>query len=370
MWLSAWLGHCQNMLFPVRNSKKPIPFLQQAPGWKNEVKKIFILILFFCFIAVPRVHAAQINKVAAVVNGQVITMFDLQKEALQEFARARINPNDPARKKEVDKILGDVLDMMILDILVSQEAKRLKASVSQAEVREEINRIMKERNMTKKQFQEQLARQKMTEETLRKDLEKGILRQKVMSMEVGRKVIVTPEEIASYYNQHKDSMVDRSGLHMGLLVYPPNVNAAAIAAQIKSGKISFQDACAKYSIAPNKDKSGDTGPLDWDRLNPEWGPRLRGMKPGDVTDLFTLQGKFKAQVRLFRPNGDHSEKKLTLEEARPQIDAILRQPKARARFDDYKQQLRKKAVLDIRLEGYKQKNDQAPAQPDSRRQTR
>ena len=40
---------------------------------------------------------------------------------------------------------------------------------------------------------------------------------------------------------------------------------------------------------------------------------------------------------------------MTLEEARPQIDAILRQPKAKGRFDEYSKQLRNKAVIDIRI---------------------
>ena len=40
---------------------------------------------------------------------------------------------------------------------------------------------------------------------------------------------------------------------------------------------------------------------------------------------------------------------MTFEEARPVIDNILRQPKAMERFDEYAQQLRSKAVIDIRL---------------------
>ena len=90
------------------------------------------------------------------------------------------------------------------------------------------------------------------------------------------------------------------------------------------------------------------GPVEWDRLNPEWEGRLIKMKPGDVTDIFDLQGR-KAQVHLFRPGGDNAEKQLTLEQATPQIDAILRQPKAMERFEDYTSQLRNKAVIDIRL---------------------
>lgn len=303
--------------------------------------------MFFLVSASVAVHAAQVNKVAAVVNGQVITMFDLQRESASEMARARINPNDPARAKDMDAILRKVLDAMIMDILVAQEAKRLKITVSKGEVDDELGRIMQARGLTRKQFEAQLAQQKLSVETLRKNMEKNILRQKVMGMEVGRRVVVTPQEIKDYYEAHKDELYNRDGLHMGLLVYSPKANAASIASQIKAGKLRFAEACAKYSIAPNRDKGGDQGPVEWDKLNPEWGARLGKMKPGEVTEVFTVQGH-KAQIHLFRPGGG-AEKQLTLQEATPQIDSILRMPKARERFGDYSRQLRDKAVIDIRL---------------------
>ena len=312
------------------------------------MRKTLVLLLAIVLTTACSVQAAQLNKVAAVVNGQVITMFDLQKNALPDIIRSGLNPENPANAKQVDTVFRKVLDLMIMDILIAQEAKRLKVSVSPSEIDNEIAKVMQGRNMTKQQFEEQLARQKSSVAELRGNIEKTLLRQKIMGMEVGRKVVVTPEEIQAYYEAHKSTMYDRSGLHMGVLVYSPKANAAAIAAQIRSGAVTFEEAALKYSIAPNKEKGGDMGPVEWDRLNPEWESRLTKMKPGDVTEIFDLQGH-KAQVHLFRPGGSSEMKILTLEEAKPQIDAILRQPKAMERFDEYTGQLRKKAVIDIRL---------------------
>ena len=306
-----------------------------------------LLLCFVLFFGAGASFAAQVNKVAAVVNGQVITMFDLQKEAVPELARARINPNDKSRAKDMDAVLRRTLDAMIMEILLAQEAKRLHISVSKSEVDQELGRLMQSRNLTRKQFEAQLAKEKLSVDTLRANISKNLLRQKIMGMEVGRKVVVTPQEINDYYEANKDSLIDRKGLHMALLVYSPKVNAAAIASQIKAGKLSFAEACAKYSIGPNRDKGGDQGAVEWEKLNPEWGARLGAMKPGDVTDVFPIQG-FKAQMHLFRPGGG-KEKQLTLEEAKPQIDAILRMPKAKERFGEYSRQLRSKAVIDIRM---------------------
>ena len=311
------------------------------------MRKTLALALVICFMTAFGAQAAQINKVAAVVNGQVITMFDLQKNAVPDLMRARVNPNDPAQANAVDAILRKALDGMIMDILVVQEAKRLKVAISPSDVDAEITKIMKGNNLNKQQFEEKLAQQKTSVGELRKNIEKGLIRQRVMSMEVGRRVVVTPEEIKAYYESHKDTMYDRTGLHMALLVYHPNANAAALAAQIKSGALSFEEVARKYSIAPNKENGGDMGAVEWDKLNPEWEARLAKMKPGDVTEIFELQGR-KAQVRLYRPGGGEM-KLLTFEQAKPMIDGILRQPKAMERFEDYTNQLRSRAVIDIRM---------------------
>jgi len=311
------------------------------------VRKTLVFALAIWLVAVCGVQAAQLNKVAAVVNGQVITMFDLQKNAVPDLMRAHLNPNDPAQAKAVDTVLRKVLDMMIMDILIGQEAKRLKVSVSATEVDGEIAKIMRARKVTKKQLEAQLVQQKSSVAELRSNIEKNLIRQKVMGMEVGRRVVVTPEEIKAYYDAHKDSLYDRSGLHMGLLVYPPNVNAAAMAAQIRSGATTFEEVARKYSIAPNREQGGDMGVVEWDRLNPEWEGRLSAMKPGDVTNVFELQGR-KAQVHLFRPGGG-GDKPLTFDQAKNMIDGILRQPKAMERFEDYTKQLRSRAVIEIRM---------------------
>ena len=61
---------------------------------------------------------------------------------------------------------------MILDILVAQDAKRLKVDVSSGEIEAEITRMMKERKVNRKQMEEQLAKANMTVDSLRNDIKK------------------------------------------------------------------------------------------------------------------------------------------------------------------------------------------------------
>ncbi len=204
------------------------------------MKKYALLILMAWLCLACTAQAAQLNKIAAVVNGQVITMFDLQKAALPELGRARLNPNDPKQADKVNVVFRKVLDSMIMDILLEQEAKRLSITVSDSEIDQELTKMMKMRRLNRAQFEAELKKQGMSVDELRKSMKTNMLRQRVMGAEVGRRVVVTDDEIRAYYEKHKDTMYDRNGLHMGLIVYNPNVNARSIAAQIASGALSFE----------------------------------------------------------------------------------------------------------------------------------
>uniref|UniRef100_UPI00265D3727 SurA N-terminal domain-containing protein n=1 Tax=uncultured Desulfovibrio sp. TaxID=167968 RepID=UPI00265D3727 len=166
------------------------------------MKKSALLILMAWLCLACTAQAAQLNKIAAVVNGQVITMFDLQKAALPELGRARLNPNDPKQADKVNVVFRKVLDSMIMDILLEQEAKRLSITASDSEIDQELTKMMKMRRLNRAQFEAELKKQGMSVDELRKTLKTNMLRQRVMGAEVGRRVVVTDDEIRAYYEMH------------------------------------------------------------------------------------------------------------------------------------------------------------------------
>ena len=150
--------------------------------------------LLFCLLFMPHtVNAVQLGKIAAVVNGKVITMYDLQRAAVPELRRARAQDS-----KTIDTIMRKVLDNMILDILVQEEAKRLKIEISQSDVDKRIAEIMKSSHLSKQKFEAEIAKQGMTVADLRKNIERQMLSQRVLGVEVGRRTVVTPKEIEQF----------------------------------------------------------------------------------------------------------------------------------------------------------------------------
>lgn len=59
----------------------------------------------------------------------------------------------------------------------------------------------------------------------------------------------------------------------------------AIAADIKAGKLTFEDAAKKYSDCPSKEKGGDLGGFTFEKMVPQFATAAFALKPGDTSGL-------------------------------------------------------------------------------------
>lgn len=304
---------------------------------------VFILALL---LHLPVAHAAApLNKIAAVVNGEMITSFDLQAEMSPEVLRAGLDFRNPAHTEAIDALARKILDSMIANIILTQEAERLKVTVGESEVDAELRKFTERSKLTPEEFQRQLQLQRITEKTFRDRIRNSILRSRLLATMVGRKVVVTKEEIAKYYEEHKQTFMNNQQVRFAVLVYPPSVDVNKYAARIKSGASTFEQIVREVSVGPRAQEGGDLGLVHWTDLDPAWRDRLTSLQPGGVSPVFEFNG-LKGQLKLLSLSSGEGQ---TVEEASQQIETILRDPKLQERFGEYSEQLRKRAVVEIRL---------------------
>ena len=130
-------------------------FQSQSQNIKEHSVRIVSTAFLLFFLITSPVRAA-INGVAAVVNGEMITAFDLQAETVPEAMRRGLNPKDPNQAAAIEELTKATLERMINNIILTQEAQRLKISVGDSEVDNEIQQIMSRNKMTPEEFQRQL----------------------------------------------------------------------------------------------------------------------------------------------------------------------------------------------------------------------
>lgn len=291
-------------------------------------------------------NATTINKIAAVINGKMITVHDLQAIIEPELVRTNIDPRNPANQVAIDSMIRKALDMEIFDILIEGEATRLNLAVTSSEVEGEIASIMANSRLSKQDFERQLHSEGLTPDGLRKRISKNILRQKLMGMMVGRKVVITPEEIKDYYEKNITDFSQNATVNLALIIYPNNENAESWANKIKNNETSFQEVAKNISIGPNPENGGDVGEVAMDDISSTLSTQVNGMNPGEISDVFTLDNN---SAQLYFKSKKEESSDINYEEISKEIELILREPRTMERFEEYKQQLKDKAVIDIRL---------------------
>lgn len=298
------------------------------------------------FLGVSPVNSSQlVNRVVALVDGETITLFELQarvKHLLGLFENVNI---DDLPESQLKQTQGQVLNQMINDILLKKEADRFGIEVTRREVESHIDLVRSDQNMSQEEFEQFLQSQGLTLDIYKKQISDSILRQRVLSLMVRRKVLVTMEEVEAYYKDNIAQYQEDKKVHLQVIILPDFEDAVRIREEVARGEISFDAAAARFSHGPNSSGGGDLGFIEWSRLAPEWRQALDNLEQGDLSEAFQIRGSG-ALLKLIEKR---SEGVIELSEVEDKIREKLFDSKLDQRFEDYIKGLRGKAVIDVRL---------------------
>ena len=282
-----------------------------------------------------------VNRVVAVVNGEAITAHDLGKRTAAEMNRMGLKPNDP---KE-ESIRKQALDSLINDILLRQEATRFKITIDDNDINNELRRIRENMgNLNQQQFEAQLARQGMILDAVKDQLRNNMLRQKVISFMISRKVIVTRDEVVAYFEAHKEDFARGKEADFSIIIFPPKFDAKSMYAKLKSGEANFEATARQYSVDGTAQNGGRVQGAAWGAISDNMRKLLGSLGPGEFSPLIPFHG---ANV-VVRLNSISEGKAPSLEDAFAQIEQHIKEPRLQERFEEYTTQLRQKAVIDIK----------------------
>jgi len=337
-----------------------LPFMEDT---LPRLLKFFIILGLWGALAAP-VHAAElVDRVVAVVNGKMITMFDLNARITDISQRAQgasFKPTDPRS----DELRHQVLDSMINDILIEQEAARLKITVSETEIDSQIDEIKKKNELSQQAFTAELAKEGMTLKEFRERLREDTMKKRLLGFMVHRKVLVTDDEVRDYYEKNKNNISAEKSIlgpkvsgNIGFIMLATKKQADELRAKINAGSISFAEAAKKFSIGPGRDQGGDLGDVQVKDLAPPLRAALAAVPAGQVSEPVMLDGR---AVLLTQRSGQapapapKSAPATTaagpsFEGAKEQIQDMLYKQKFDKLIQEYIDNLRSKAVIEVKL---------------------
>ena len=311
------------------------------------MKRLLALILALAVSLPSGAFAVEtVDRIVAIVNGDIITLFDLDRETApirEQFKGAVMNDE---QQKQYKKFQMQVLQKMVDEMLLDQQLDKLGIEVGEAEVENYINRIKQTNGLTEEDLEKQLKVQQLSRQEFEDGIRADIKRHRLLAAKVRRKVVVTDTEIDEYYKANQDKYVQDPSIDLSLILLPAGVSASELREKILSGEISFADAAKQHSVGPAKDAGGELGEFKWEELAPEWRDAVTGVQAGEMSQPFTITER----EALLRVNKSASGEARKLDDKlKEQIREVLSKPKFEKIYQEFMTRLRDNAVIKIKL---------------------
>ena len=268
----------------------------------------FAALLFLCGVAISAIsgcqHAAPAD-VVATVNGKELlrSQLEINYQISLEGGPA------PPSAQEADIRRLNVLHQMIQDEILQQQAAKLNLTASDEDVNAKLTEL--KAPYTEDQFENMLKQRNLSLDDYKRELRRGLTREKLINKEIESKINVTDAEIAAYYNEHKaDFDLIEPQYHIAQIVVTaaPAQQASnlqnnkasgeadakkkieALYNRLESGQ-DFANVAAQYSEDPNTSSmGGDMGFVRESQLHadPEVYDAISKLKPDQFTAVLPV----------------------------------------------------------------------------------
>lgn len=245
--------------------------------------------------ALPDSLHATGDSVAAVVNDDAISEYDLRQRILLFIATSGIRPTADNLKK----IRGQVLSQLETERLEVLEAHKKKISVSTGEVDKAIDNILKDNHLTLEQIKKLFETNGVDMSTFRSQLAAQIAWSKTVQDEYGDRVNVTTEDVDA---EMKRMAAGANKPHFRVseifeAVDSPEQdpvvlkNMQGLLDQIRAGA-PFEAVARQFSQNPTAAAGGDLGIVQQGQLVPELDAALQTMHAGQVAGPIKASGGY------------------------------------------------------------------------------
>lgn len=303
----------------------------------SKLRTFYILILLFCFqlptFSLP-LYAQ--DKIIAVVNNEVITQKELND--FLNFMRMQLSREykGSALEKKIDSMKNDLLDKLIEDRLILQEAKKDKITIDEARIKARINEI-KKRYPGDQEFQADLSRQGMVQADIEKKIREQFLMYSIIDKKIKSKILVRPEEVTSFYNENKKEMVTPEVKELDVITLENMDQASSFSYNLKRGE-KLEDLAMRYPVTINKINYSEKG-----ELKNEIEVVVEKLKISEVSDPVKIDEKY----YVFRLFNITPPKQLNLSEAQERIHEFVFNSKMQEELAKWLDELKKKSYIKI-----------------------
>lgn len=323
---------------------------------KMVVPLVLVNLILFSVFCKIKADAKIIDKIVAVVNEEIITLSELRKISAPYLEKMKVKFSLNYDEEQIKETERRVLDQLIDDKLVNQEADRLEIVIGEKEVDLAIRDVRESSNLSEDQFIQALLEEGITLEKYREQIENEMRKMRLLEQEIKSKAQIKENEIEEYYQKHLDDfkIPPEVRLQQILLMIPPKVSeqevsqirekAEEIVQKIRDGE-DFTAMVRLYSQGSSAAAGGDMGFFKEDELIPVINKVAFSLKAGEVSSVIQTPLGF----CIIRVLEKREKQKMTEEERRKEIENIIYNQKVEDKFKQWIKELRKRSFVQINL---------------------
>ena len=322
--------------------------------------RVAAMLLAAMTLALPSGTAAaaaeMVDRIVAVVNGDIIVLSELRQISRNYLDRMSDQFKVAGGDEQLREAERRILDQLIDEKLVNQEADRLAITFSEREVDMAVKDMQNRNKLNDAQFAAALAEEGLTMPKYREQLKSQMKKVRVIDQEIKSRIQVSKEEVDAYYEKHADDFNAEPEVRIQQirLIIPPESSAGevsriqaqaeSILAKIKGGE-DFTSLVGLYSQDPTAQAGGDMGTFKRGELLPAIDEYAFSMKPGEVSPVIRTEGGF----HIVKVVGRREPTALSDEERRAEVKDVIFSEKAEEDFKVWIEKLRKKAYIEVHL---------------------
>lgn len=316
------------------------------------------LILIASALLTGRYAAAElVDRVAAVVNSDIITLSEVEKRAAPELAVLE-HTSGQDKATERNRILHQVLDQLVADKLMDWQLKEQHLEVTDQEVEAAAENLKTQNKFDDQQLEQALREQGMTLATWKNDIvRKQLARLKLVRSKIETKVKVSEDDIKSEYQRWARLQADDAELHVRHILVrvepdasPAQVEEARLRAQkvvqdARQPNVDFAELAKRKGEGASAADGGDLGYFKRGVMLPEFERAAFALKVGEVSDPVRTDFGWhiiKLEERRAVPVKSYEEMQATLREK-------LRTSQLEKASEAYIQELKQSAVVEVKI---------------------
>ena len=271
--------------------------------------RLFNTLLFFAPLILTSLHAQKApdpellrlgNGIAAIAEGQIITVEELRRELEPIIPRLRVEARNAQEfSKRIDELSKEVLQNMIDRIIIVKAAEEKGLLLPESYIDQEYDEVIdRDFGGDRGRFLEYLRARGETARDFRRNIYKRVVVNAMRAETRRSQSEISPERIEEFYVKNKLRFYQEEALHLRQVILTPMANEGLVPLRQTAKKVineldngaNFGDIARKYSQDEMSRKGGDWGWIERKDIRKELSDIAFGLEKNQYSQAIEMEG--------------------------------------------------------------------------------